>query len=938
MLLASRVARNHTIQRCAILARTLRVCAAARAADDASSAKKAGKRTVVKKNYSELPKTRLGPDGTPVVPLGEWDGGLQRPKEADDFDEGDLIDAIEDEEYEDDVSAEADEHEEQQTLVEDEANEAESLAAEVKKSKGGRKRVAKSATAEPADPADTTKKPKSKSTKTKSSTKKADEDEPKLKLSAGVLDNLAKFPHCILLTRVGQFYESYFSQAKEVSRLLGIKLTTRKWGNKVVDFCGFPTRHLDKHLKTLVQHHKRFVALSEEFLPPPDRPRKSGDLLFDRRVARIVTPGTLIDESFLNPYENNYLLAISCATPTSENETSDIVGLAWTDVSTGEFFTKTTTYEGLHDEIVRIGPREVVLSQEDKLGELHPVRQATVEERCPTSFFPYIHSKETDIFEFIKKDSSGTDDVTDSIEDQEQISESLLSDPEVGAIGLLTAYMRANLMDFMPSSLSSPRRETSSSRMQIDAHTIKALEIRERITDGGTSGSLVSVVKRTATSSGTRLLSRWLCSPSTSLKEINARQSLVAFFHSRSYIREDLAQSLDGIEDVSRIVQRFLLGRGYSDDLLSVSRTIRTWNAIKERIDFERSMELTARKSVRAEEWASIDALMCRLRDLGPLADLIEKAVRPRSHESDPPDDDTVSSDDETSSGSHAQILAKPGPEYLDKEGENWPIRPNFNDQLEDLHATWKDLLGRRNAMEAQLQQEYGNKRDSKKIKESTLFTPLVQNKTTESYLYRDWAELAVRILETRDAIYAAFKVAFETVRVEVNAHAEEIRLNARIVDELDVTLAFAKLAMEMNFVRPVVSEGTSFTITNGRHPTVELGLLNAGRVFEPNSIAFTPEARLQVVTGPNMAGKSTLLRQCALIAVLAQSGSFVPADAAEIGIVDRVFSRVGARDDLFRDRSTFMVEMLETSDILRRATPNSLVNHPSESARVEIF
>ncbi|KAG9086133.1 DNA mismatch repair ATPase msh1, partial [Ceratobasidium sp. UAMH 11750] len=188
------------------------------------------------------------------------------------------------------------------------------------------------------------------------------------------------------------------------------------------------------------------------------------------------------------------------------------------------------------------------------------------------------------------------------------------------------------------------------------------------------------------------------------------------------------------------------------------------------------------------------------------------------------------------------------------------------------------------------------------------------------------WSELGTSILECQAEIFQAERNALEALRAEVGGHAVALRRNARIIDEIDVTVGFAELAAEMNFVRPVVNDSLNFLTVNGRHPAVELGLLTSGRVFTPNTVNLGPHSRLMLITGPNMAGKSTVLRQSALIAILAQTGSFVPADSAEIGVVDRVFSRIGARDDLFRDRSTFMVEMLEAGEILRRATNRSLV------------
>lgn len=322
---------------------------------------------------------------------------------------------------------------------------------------------------------------------------------PRNSLATEILTNRYRFPHCILLTRVGQFYEvrttevasrrinprlqSYFDQANQVARLLGIKLTSRVWDKQDVPMCGFPVMHLDKYLKVLVQQHRRFVAMCEEF------PRYANGQKpeIDRRVVRVITPGTLIDESFLNPFENNYLLAISGDSPSCKPSIREI-GLAWIDVSTGEIFTKTIPLEALKDDLARISPREIVLAQELKDQPLDPVRQVLDNE---ATFLTFARSP------------TASDSTLHQCDPTYTLKES-------AAINILTNYMQTNLMEHMPH-LSVPNREGTDERMQIDAHTIKALEIHESAREGGPTGSFLSVIKRTMTNSGTRSLTRRLC-------------------------------------------------------------------------------------------------------------------------------------------------------------------------------------------------------------------------------------------------------------------------------------------------------------------------------------------------------------------------------------------------------------------------------------------
>jgi DNA mismatch repair ATPase MutS len=298
------------------------------------------------------------------------------------------------------------------------------------------------------------------------------------------------------------FSKSYFDQAGEVSRLLNIKLASKAWGGHRVLMCGFPVVQINKYLKILVQQHNRFVAMCEEFMKDPLQGPAGG---YNRRVVRIVTPGTLIDEPFLNPYENNYLLAI--APGEGPYSLAQTVGLAWIDVSTGDFFAKDSRLENIRDELARIAPREVVLDQNLPVeSSLNSIRQVIIQEGFIVS---YVNpSAEADVSYSVHGNAGQLN--TDDLTSPDEPFPSAFSPHETAAVRLLTSFLNENLMEAMPK-LSTPNKEVVEGRMQIDVHTVKALEIREGIREGGTTGSLLSVIKRTATSSGTRLLARWLC-------------------------------------------------------------------------------------------------------------------------------------------------------------------------------------------------------------------------------------------------------------------------------------------------------------------------------------------------------------------------------------------------------------------------------------------
>jgi DNA mismatch repair ATPase MutS len=323
------------------------------------------------------------------------------------------------------------------------------------------------------------------------------------------------------------FHQSYFDQAAEVAHLLSIKLTKRTWDRQEVLMCGFPIIHLDRHLKALVQVHQRCVALCEEFR------RQNSEEGFDRRVVRVLTPGTLIDESFLNPYENNYLLAIddlrlgttpcglTCDNTTNASNDANVLplpvkdrplGLAWIDVSTGEFFAQQSTIGDLKDDVARIAPREVVVNSRLKEMPSHPILLAVNGEGCFVSYInpSQLASSPLSTVDLTSPLSHADDLIAEIPVSQNTSAKHIFTQHETSAVKLLTTFLQAHLLEHMPL-LSSPARQGQQDRMHMDSQTIKALEIREGMREGGTTGSLLSVVKRTVTSSGTRLLARWLC-------------------------------------------------------------------------------------------------------------------------------------------------------------------------------------------------------------------------------------------------------------------------------------------------------------------------------------------------------------------------------------------------------------------------------------------
>ena len=455
--------------------------------------------------------------------------------------------------------------------------------------------------------------------------------------------------------------------------------------------------HLDRHLKTLVQHEKRFVAMCEEF----PRYTDSGTKEFDRRVSRIITPGTLIDESFLNPLENNYLVSISL----SQNDVESPVGLAWIDVSTGEFFSESCTLESLQDELARLAPREIVLDSVFKTLRNHPIFTSLSEEsNCLIAYTSSTRIANPDNGEnattaplSIKSlDEDGPTELDSNVKeyiaklmDHVDYAESLAPE-EASAINLLTIYLEKTMLEHMPL-LTSPLREGVEERMHIDAHTIKGLEIRETVYDGGTKGSLLSVLKRTVTNGGTRLLARWLCkflsfrnltdlpniflllfagSPSVSITEINARHALVAFFSRRPHFRVDVSETLKRVDDVGRLCQKFLLGRADFTDLSSIHASIEVWTNLGKQFQQEKAAESTERlESSVHDEWNALDALFSQLSSLDNLSSKISRAIF-----ADPGNTKTFDTDEMDQNIMEEDTTLQPL--FPDKDSYKWVISP----------------------------------------------------------------------------------------------------------------------------------------------------------------------------------------------------------------------------------------------------------------------
>ncbi|EUC28644.1 hypothetical protein COCCADRAFT_108592 [Bipolaris zeicola 26-R-13] len=794
-----------------------------------------------------------------------------------------------------------------------------------------------------------------------------------------VRNNMLKFSQCVLLTRVGGFYELYFEHADEFSPLLNIRKTKRKAlkGSKKppVSMAGFPAYQLDRYLKILVQDLNKHVAISDEYVN--DAPTKAkGEPQYTRRVSRIVTPGTLIDEHFMDPWENNYLLSIHVDPEVLRKETAvkqspgsasvssvlnlprTEVGLAWIDLSSGDFLTQSTDIASLPSVLARIKPREIVLSSVFQEADYSDIVSAIQQDGHTITFQDPPKTQLTvDNWKPMLEEIVGDFGMAD------------FTPGEVAAGGSLLHYVKHQLFGSQ-TRLQAPIRHQAEDYMSIDKNSLRALEIRSTIRDGTYEGSLLHTLKKTVTKSGTRLLTQRLSAPSMSLSTINDRLDLVEEMIQYPQLRQNIIALLEQTFDSLRLVTKFTYGRGDADDLMELSKTIITtsavFNELREHAKFRNSIPVDSTNATSDTRRRLCISMLERRFDLGlplQLAHRIQEAI----------DEDSLS-EYHRIENEEAEEMSELAQDVLGREAgeedlKNMPkrvqpkphmiagsfksatdgredvhiMKHNASKTLERLHETLETLRQSKSELESKLRKDMGAESlvlkwtpnlahiahvKGKDMSRVAHHYPksLSSSRTTRSFQIPEWTQLGAQMDETRFRIRAEEQRILGELREGVVRNLVKLRRNAAVLDELDVACAFAALAIERNFIRPILGAKPSHHIIGGRHPVVESGLHEQGRRFAPNDCQLGEKERIWLITGPNMAGKSTYLRQNALISILAQTGSFVPAEYAEIGLVDKVFSRVGSADNLYQDQSTFMVEMLETAQILKEATPRSFV------------
>lgn len=703
-------------------------------------------------------------------------------------------------------------------------------------------------------------------------------------------------PDCLLFYRMGDFYELFFEDAEIASRALGIVLTKRgKHLGSDIPMCGVPVERSDEYLHRLIALGHR-VAVCEQLEDPAEARKRGGKSVVQRGVVRLVTPGTLTEDSLLEAKRNNYLLALARAR-TSSDDAQARFALAWIDISTGEFRVTESDAGQLAAEIARIDPGEIIVS--DALyadGAIAPLLRS----------FEHVMPLTRDVFDGATAERR----LSDYFKVATTESFGPLSRLELTAAAACVTYVERTQFGKRPP-LSPPLRESAGAALAIDAATRANLELI-RTLSGERRGSLLATIDRTVTAAGARLLAQRLAAPLTDAVAIARRLDAVASFVDDPVARGDVRTGLRSAPDLARALSRLVIGRGGPRDLAAI------------RDGLAAAAELAKRLSAADGLPEEIADIVTKLASPSPA--LLSELTR---------------------------ALADELPAFKRDGGF---IREGYDTTLDDTRA----LRDRSRKVIAELQARYAEESGIRILKirhnnvlgyfvevtaqhgDRMLAPPLnarfIHRQTLAGqirFTTTELGELEAKIVSAADRALGLETEIFERLATQVQAASAEIMVVADALAALDVVTALATLAAERDYVRPKIDHSLAFVIEGGRHPVVEQSQSDPFIANDCDLSARTDQKKgseqdaagcIWLLTGPNMAGKSTFLRQNALIAILAQMGSFVPARRAEIGIVDRLFSRVGAADDLARGRSTFMVEMVETAAILNQATERSLV------------
>ena len=690
------------------------------------------------------------------------------------------------------------------------------------------------------------------------------------------LETKEQYNDCILFYRLGDFYEMFFDDAILVSRELEITLTGKDCGlEERAPMAGIPYHAAENYIARLVSKGYK-VAICEQLEDP-----KTTKGIVKRGVIKVVTPGTVVESNMLEERKNNYIMSICKA--------GLYFGIAVSDISTGEFYSteikETNNFSLLMDEISRYSPAEIVANKmmNESEAEILKIKTRFPEvyiTSCDESYFSEDISKTVQNFRLV--DSKGND--------IEKADDKLLS---IASINALKEYITSTQMTDL-SHINKVVIYSVSKYMSLDINARRNLEITEKLRDRSKKGTLLWVLDKTSTSMGGRLLRRWLNDPLIDVNEINRRLGAVEELKNDIMLRGEVIENLKKVYDIERLAGKMAYGNGTPRDMITLK------NSLSRLPDIRRVLQ-----NVNSEYLKEIYQNIDELKDIH---EIIEKSIV-----DDPPMT--------TKDGGYIKLGYDENIDTLKHattDGKSWLMK---------LEADEKEKTGIK-SLKIGFNKVFGYYIEVTNLYKDMVPDTYIRKQTLtngERYITEELKNMENQILGAEEKVIKLELEAFRQIREEIAGNVKRMQKTAEAISSLDVLTSFAQVAEEMNYCKPTINKDGILNIKEGRHPVIEK-MLSSGEFVSNDTYLDTDQNRLAIITGPNMAGKSTYMRQVALITLMAQVGSFVPATEATIGVVDKIFTRVGASDDLSMGQSTFMVEMMEVASILKEATKNSLV------------
>lgn len=673
----------------------------------------------------------------------------------------------------------------------------------------------------------------------------------------------AQYPDVILFFRLGDFYEMFGDDAIKAHKILEVILTKRQ----TTPMCGVPYHSVNNYIRKLIKAGFK-IAICEQLEDPA-----TVKGIVKRGVVRVITPGTILEDNLLDSKQNNFLMSIIL------DSLEKNIAIAISDISTGDFFTYRSTLSNLENEITKYKPNEIIVSQKDSVNE----KLQTILQKFEILASPIkdIYADSSYCENFIKKTLNVQSLTHFNIADKPDI---------ISAVGAIFVYVQENQPQTI-SVLQNIKFMENNDFMVLDSVAVRNLEILRSLSTLKQEGSLLSAIDSTITPMGARLLKNWLIKPLLNVAQITERQQNVAMFVEKSSLKEELRQDLKSVSDMDRIVSRIVSGGANPKELLSLKDSLTIITGIIAKLEKELSFKNNIDKSIAQN-----------------IIDKIEAYIEPET-----------------------PILLKDGnviKSGVSKELDEFRLlSKDAKKYISDLEISEKQKTGI-NTLKIGYTSVFGYYIDVTKSNIHLVPAHYVRKQTltnSERYITQELKTLEEKIISAQDKIIKLETELFVSLRQEIAAYSNYILNLSSIIAELDIFLSFADNAIKYNYCCPKISDSKNLILKDARHPVIEQ-ILKSGN-FVANDINLNDSTdRVMIITGPNMSGKSTYLRQTALIVIMAQIGSFVPCSSAEIGIVDRIFTRIGAGDNLAGGESTFMVEMSETANILNQYTDRSLI------------